>query len=139
MNQYPLQGSYTNQLQQVQNQLYNLQNQYWRYDPTSTTPVGTSYSEPEQIKIVSGIDGAKSYLQKMQAGSSAILMDSDNDIFYSVKKDANGIAFPIAVGHFTLETEHEVAEAEKSQYVTKKELEQFIAELKAFIKKEEEE
>ena len=134
---YPSFGTYNQQLQQIQSQLNNLQN----YHPAALSypqvVIPTSQPESEQIKSVTGIDGAKAYLQNLPPNSSAILLDNNENIFYSVKKDANGIAFPIGIGEFTLRTEDEIIETEKSDYVTKKELEAFLAEIKAFIKEEE--
>ena len=129
MNNYPAFGAYNQQLQQVQNQLASLQGQNWQYSPVQPNMTQPVMSEPEQIHTVIGLDGAKAYLQKMPPNSSAILMDNNDDVFYSVKKDANGMAFPIAIGRFTLETEQE----QSSSYVTKKDLEDFKAELKSMF------
>jgi len=130
MNTYPNMGAYNQQLQQVQNQIASLQgNQNWQYSPIQPAMNPSVASEPETIHTVIGLDGAKAYLQKMPPNASAILMDNNEDVFYSVKKDANGMAFPIAIGRFTLETEQE----QTSAYVTKKDLEDFKAELKAMI------
>ena len=129
---YPSFGTFNQQLQQVQNQLASMQTPY----PNGTVPsvpypqyVQQPVAEPEQIKTVTGLDGAKAYLQKMPANSSAVLMDNNENIFYSVKKDTNGMAFPIAIGRFTLETEQE----QTSAYVTKKDFEDFKAELKSLL------
>ena len=128
---YPSFGTFNQQLQQVQNQLASMQNPPYQQNAMQPYPqyIQQPVAEPEQIKTVTGLDGAKAYLQKMPANSSAVLMDNNENIFYSVKKDTNGMAFPIAIGRFTLETEQE----QTSAYVTKKDFEDFKAELKSLL------
>ena len=130
MNTYPSFGAFNQQLQQVQSQLANLQSaplntMQMPYPQYLQQPA----QEPEQIKTVTGLEGAKTYLQNMPANSSAVLMDNNENVFYSVKKDTNGMAFPIAIGRFTLETEQD----QPSAYVTKKDFEEFKAELKSLL------
>ena len=132
MNTYPSFGAFNQQLQQVQNQLASMQNPPYQQNQMQVpypNYLQQPVAEPEQIKTVTGLDGAKAYLQKMPANSSAILMDNNENIFYSVKKDTNGMAFPIAIGKFTLETEQE----QTASYVTKKDFEDFKAELKSLL------
>ena len=132
MNTYPSFGAFNQQLQQVQNQLATMQATPYQQNQMQVpypNYLQQPVAEPEQIKTVTGLDGAKAYLQKMPANSSAVLMDNNENVFYSVKKDTNGMAFPIAIGRFTLETEQE----QTSSYVTKKDFDDFKAELKSLL------
>ena len=128
---YPYYGEYNQQVQAIQNQIANLQTAApsWLYNPAQTTSVPKPAMPVQQIQRVKGIDGAKAYLAGMPANSSAILMDNDEDIFYAVQKDANGMASPIMIGHFTMEQENDHAD----DYVTKKDFEAFKNELKQFL------
>ena len=67
----------------------------------------------------------REYLKNMAASSSQILMDETQNMFYVVRKDANGNPFPITVGKFTVETEP----PEDSPYISKQDFEAFKAEL----------
>lgn len=78
------------------------------------------------IQYVNGLDGAKAFQREMPANGKAILMDSNEDKFFVVSKDANGTAAPITIGHFTLETEQQL---EQPQYITKKDFDDFRDEL----------
>lgn len=79
----------------------------------------------EQVKSVPGIAGAREYLKNMAASSSQILMDETQNMFFLVRKDANGNPSPITVGKFTVETEP----PEESPYISKQDFEAFKAEL----------
>ena len=79
----------------------------------------------EQVKSVPGIAGAREYLKNMAASSSQILMDETQNMFFLVRKDANGNPSPITVGKFTVETEP----VEESPYISKQDFEAFKAEL----------
>ena len=79
----------------------------------------------EQVKSVPGITGAREYLKNMSASSSQVLMDESENVFYLVRKDANGNPSPITVGRFTVEQEP----PEDSPYISKQDFEAFKAEL----------
>lgn len=92
-----------------------------------TPPVLQQMGQPavEQVKSVPGIAGAREYLKNMAASSSQILMDETQNMFFLVRKDANGNPSPITVGKFTVETEP----VEESPYISKQDFEAFKAEL----------
>lgn len=85
---------------------------------------------PEQVKSVSGINGAREYLKNMAPNSSQVLMDEAQNVFYMVRRDANGTASPITLGRFTVEQEP----PEESPYATKQDFENFKAELRELLK-----
>jgi hypothetical protein len=91
------------------------------------SPQLPNMSQPmtEQVKSVPGIAGAREYLKNMAASSSQVLMDETQNVFFLVRKDANGNPSPITVGHFTVEQEP----PEESPYISKQDFEQFKAEL----------
>lgn len=82
--------------------------------------------EPCQNLIrVNGIDGAKAY--QMPANSTVALFDSNNDIMYV--KSTDGAGFPsIRTFSFT-ETKEETKQAETTDYISRKEFEDFKKEL----------
>ena len=57
-------------------------------------------------------------------------MDSKEDIFYVVSKDANGTPAKIMQGRFTIE---ETTEQEEPVFLTRKDLDEFKEELKQFL------
>lgn len=136
MNTFPSAGAYNQQLAAIQNQLMNLQTApvpSWQYAPQQTmTP------QPEvpaqQSQFVTGMDGARAYLRSMPPNSSATVFDNNEDVFYALKKDANGIASPIKKCPFTVEEENE----NSNDYVTKKDFEAFKTELKQFLENKHE-
>lgn len=71
------------------------------------------------------------YQDNLVPNSSEIIMDKDDDIFYRVSKDANGIpAKKIPMARFTIE---EPQEEEDQMYLTKKDLNDFKEEIAALI------
>lgn len=82
--------------------------------------------EPCQNLIrVNGIDGAKAY--QMPANSTVALFDSNNDIMYV--KSTDGAGFPsIRTFSFT-ETKEETKQADTTDYISRKEFEDFKKEL----------
>lgn len=79
-----------------------------------------NFLPPRQVQYVEGINGATLYQNNMLSNTSEIIMDKNENVFYFVAKDANGIpAQRIPHGHFTLDEDPQ----EDSNYVTKKDLE----------------
>ena len=127
MNPYQNLGAYNQQLRQIQDQIAGLQNV--QYPPPPYQPVVLPQPEPEQVKTATGLSGAREQLQSLPPGSTAIRMDTNDDVFYLLKKDSNGVAQPIQICHFTVQTEQEL----DSPYVTKKDFEEFKNEMKTFL------
>ena len=83
-----------------------------------------------QIQYVEGLNGAKLYQDNMQYNSSEIIMDKDEDIFYKVSKDANGIpSRHIIRCRFSVEE----LEAEEPAFLTKKDLDDFKEEIRQML------
>ena len=130
-----------NNLDNFQSQLQNLQRQYQQLitQSSQTTPViplqtPTPQQVPRHIQYVQGIAGARLYQTNMTSNSSEIIMDKEADIFYMVSKDANGTpAEKIVRGHFTVD---QVDFEEKPNYLTKKDLDDFRAEIQSLLKQE---
>ena len=86
-------------------------------------------SPPPSIQYVNGIEGAKAYQRDMAPNGKAVLMDSNENSFFVVSKDANGVCAPVMIGRFTLEQE-QPAEA---SYVMKEDFEAFKQELRTML------
>lgn len=95
----------------------------------------TLYPAPPapSIQYVDGIEGAKSFQRDMPANGKAVLMDSNENTFFVVSKDANGISAPVMIGRFTLEQE----QPKEASYVTKDDFEAFKSELRQMLQKGE--
>ena len=110
--------SYQRQANDLAAQIGKLQ----QYQP-ALTPV------PPQIDYVNGLEGAKTYLREMPANGQKVLMDRGDDKFFVVSKDANGVAAPVMIGHFTIEQE----QPQEPAYATKADFEAFKTELKQLL------
>ncbi len=85
------------------------------------------YQPPQQanngINWVQGEEGAKGYL--VAAGSSVLLMDSENSAFYIKSTDASGMPLPLRIFDYTERTAQKAAfapaETPGVEYVTRQE------------------
>ena len=124
-----------------QQQLADLQRQYQQLQGYQAQPAQYNYTQPalsisqgvaHQVQYVSGIIGAKKYQQeKLPPNSSEVIMDKDQNIFYMVSKDANGLAstkIPSARFEIIEETEEEPI------MLTKKDLDNFKEEIRELLK-----
>lgn len=116
---------YPNPNDMFQQQLNNLAKSYSQLSPMLPQPM----TQPEQVKSVSGIAGAREYLKNMVSNSSQVLMDDAQNVFYLVRRDANGTPSPITIGKFNIEQEP----AEESPYVTRQDFESFKDELRQLL------
>ena len=71
-----------------------------------------------------GIEGAKGFY--VQPGTSELIMDSEGPIFYIKSVDASGIPAPLRVFHYSEEIAQQ-PQAAQSDYVTRQELPQLVA------------
>ena len=119
--------NYNQQVASIQGQLAALQNQKpYAYPQQFYIPP----TDPQQLKYVDGLDGAKEFQSKLANNSSDVVFDKNDDIFYFVYKDANGVSPKhLTIGHFTLEQEEET----EPVYVTKQDLEQMEARIMAML------
>lgn len=107
--------SFQTQLQQIQSALGK--------------PPVIPVTPPQAISFVDGIAGARKYLKKMPANSSAAVFDNSEAVFYTLSTDANGTPAPIKVGRFTLEDAPESGDGT----ITKQDLDAFKAEIRDII------
>ena len=95
------------------------------------------YQQPQQrnessLIWVQGEAAAKSYL--VSPGTSALLMDSEKNVFYIKSADASGMPLPLRIFDYTertVQTTMAPAATQSVEYVTKEEFEQRISELMA--------
>lgn len=121
----------------LQRQIQDLQQQY----QLATNPNISSVPQPQvqvpvqvpipipsrQVQYVDGIAGAKMYQDNLPANSSEIIMDRNENIFYQVSKDANGIpSRHIDRCRFEVEDIQE----EEPMMLTRKEFDDFKAEIR---------
>jgi len=84
-----------------------------------------------QIQYVEGIAGARLYQESMQSNSSEIIVDKDEDIFYKVSKDANGIpSKKIVRCSFSIVDE----QTDEPTYLTRKDFDDFKEEIRQLLK-----
>lgn len=80
------------------------------------------YNQPNHsIQWVQGIAGAKAF--PVGAGSNAVLMDSEESVFYIKSTDASGMPQPLRIFDYTERKEKE------PEYVTREELQALLAKL----------
>ena len=114
---------YNPQLSSFQTQLQQLQS------ALSKPPVIPAPAPPQAISFVEGLTGAREYLKKMPANSSAAVFDNSEAVFYTLSTDANGTPAPIKIGRFTLEDAPESGDGS----ITKADLDAFKAEIRDII------
>lgn len=113
--------NYQKQFSDLQRSIANMNGQQY------TSPIMTQ----PQIKYVDGIAGAKEYQNSLPFNSSEIIMDKNEDVFYVVSKDANGISPQyLTTGYFYTETE----QPPEANYLTKSDFEAFKAEIFELLK-----
>ena len=96
-----------------------------------------SWNQLGTINWVQGEAGARSV--PIPAGQKALLMDSETNVFYIKSSDSSGMPLPLRIFEYkevkTEENDESAAQAQ-SEYVTREELQQMIAELKPVQKEE---
>lgn len=116
-------------LNSYQRQLDELKQNY-----ANLTPPQQSFATAHQIQSCNGIRAAKAYQETLLPGSSDIVMDSENDVFYVVMKDEHGKSPDLMTfGEFTLKTE----EPPESIYITKKDFAAFEERIMKLLNKED--
>ena len=98
-----------------------LQPSYQQNYPQAATP------QSNGIVWVQGLEGAKAY--PVASGTSIMLMDSEESVFYIKTTDQSGMPSPLRVFDYTERTE-EPQKVDTSEFVTREEFEKKIAELK---------
>ena len=121
--------------QNLQSQIQDLSRQYQQLiGQPAAFPVQPQIPIPipaHQIQYVEGIAGARMYQESMQNNSSEIIVDKDEDIFYKVSKDANGIpSKKIIKCSFSIVDEP----SEEPAYLTRKDFDEFKEEIRQLLK-----
>ena len=119
----------------LQSQLQDLSRQYQQLlGQPAAFPVQPQIPIPipaHQIQYVEGIAGARLYQESMQSNSSEIIVDKDEDIFYKVSKDANGIpSKKIVRCSFSIVDE----QTDEPTYLTRKDFDEFKEEIRQLLK-----
>ena len=117
------------QLSSIQTQMQQLQNILSQKPQIPAMQPQTPQMTPQSISFVDGIAGAREYLKKLPANSSAAVFDNSEAVFYTLSTDANGLAAPIKVGRFTLEDAPEPGD----NNITKQDFDAFKAEIRDII------
>ena len=92
---------------------------------TTTLPTEPATPAASRYDCVDGLEGARSFQQKMLAGTRHIVWDSGQDVFYVLPKDANGNPARIQICPFTIQTEPTMDE----KYVTKDDFNALVAKI----------
>lgn len=103
----------------IQNRIQQLQNMQQQFQPAPPVP-----QQPNGIIWVQGIAGAKSYI--VAPGTSALLMDSDDNILYLKSADVSGIPSLRMFKYEEIKEEkNQNTENENKDFVERKEFENF--------------
>ena len=85
-----------------------------------------------QYDLVAGLDGARSFMQKMLSGTKHIVWDNEKPVFYVLQKDANGNPSRIQICPFTVEMEPTM----EDMYVTREDFNALVTKLDRLLEKE---
>ena len=119
--------SYT---QTLQDQIGQLSKLLGVQSAGASAPISTSaMSAANQFDLVTGIEGARSFQQKMLAGTKHIVWDNEKPIFYVLQKDANNTPQRIQICTFTMELEPTMEE----KYVTRDDFNSLVEKLDQFL------
>ena len=101
----------------------------------ASAPVQQSAQQAvNQYDCVDGLEGAREFLQKkLLSGAKHIVWDTQKDIFYVIRKDANGVPERIKICPYTVELEPTMEE----KYVSRDDFNALVAKLDQLLKKEE--
>lgn len=97
------------------------------YQVPQQTPPQTQSAPQNAIQWVQGIEGAKAY--PVMAGSSVLLMDSEESCFFIKTADAAGMP-TLRIFDYSERTQNKPKEVDMSAYITREEFDKVIAELK---------
>ena len=92
-------------------------------------PDTTPQPAANRFDCVDGLEGARSYLQKMLPSTKHIVWDNGSDTFYLLQKDANGQPARIQICAYTVEYEPTMEE----KYVSREDFNVLVAKLDAIL------
>ena len=116
--------------QTLQDQIGQLSKLLGGQTATGTVP---EIQAANKFDYVSGIEGARAYLQKMLAGTKHIVWDSEAPKFFVLQKDSNGNPARIQIGDFTLSMEPTMEE----KYVSKEDFNKLVSRLDNLLAQKE--
>ena len=120
---------YSPQLSNLQTQMQQLQAMLGQKPSALPAQTASVQVAAQAISFVDGLTGAREYLKKLPANSSAAVFDNAEPLFYTLSTDANGVAAPIKIGRFTLEDAPEPGD----NSITKQDFEAFKSEIRDII------
>lgn len=120
---------YPPQLSALQTQMQQLQSILNQKPQTFSAQAASVQVTPQAISFVDGLDGAREYLKKLPANSSAAVFDNSEAIFYTLSTDANGMPATIKICRFTMEDAPEPGD----NSITKQDFDAFKAEIREII------
>ena len=126
-------ANYNNYFPQGYQSGYNLYGATVNPAQTYTAPA-PSTNQTTGITWVQGEAAARAF--PITAGSKAILMDSENNVFYVKSSDVSGMPLPLRIFKYEEVTEGNNQKADTSNFITKEEFESRISELEKLLKKE---
>lgn len=99
--------------------------------PGAVQPQPTPPSPQSNPIWVQGEEGAKAFM--VAPGSSVMLMDSENTVFYLKSSDQSGMPLPLRIFDYTERTSNQpkqppAPQFDPSQFITRDELENILAE-----------
>lgn len=104
------------------------QQAYPNYNQVPQNPSQGQNGAQNGIVWVQGIEGAKAY--PVAVGTSILLMDSEDSVFYVKSSDASGMPMPLRVFDYSERTAQQTAQPQVApEYVTREEFERQIAEI----------
>ena len=121
-------SSYTQTLQEQIGQLSKLLG-----GQTGGADPGQSARPASPFDYVAGIEGARSFLGKMLAGTKHIVWDNEKPVFYVLQKDANGNPSRIQICTFTVTLEPTMEE----KYVSREDFNRLAEKLDALLTQKE--
>jgi len=93
----------------------------------------SSIPATSQYDLVTGLDGAKAFQQKMLSGTKHIVWDNEDPVFYVLQKDANGNPQRIQICTFTMELEPTM----EDKYVSREDFNALVSKLDQLINSKE--
>ena len=97
----------------------------------AATPGLSSSPASGQFDLVTGLDGAKAFQQKMLSNTKCIVWDNEKPVFYVLQKDANGATARIQICNFTVELEPTMEE----KYVSREDFNALVSRIDQLLNK----
>lgn len=122
-----------NYTQTLQDQIGQLSKLLGVQNSGVSQPAQSAFQAASQYDLVTGLDGAKAFLQKMLSGTKHIVWDNEKPVFYVLQRDSNGNAQRIQICTFTMELEPTMEE----KYVSREDFNALVSKLDQLLNKEE--